>query len=148
MSTNATDAYTVQSGKVFPRISHSLMQTESFERDRQVSLRKDMLQASWSTAIPYDAGMGKGGVGGSDNLLTPSHFSVQESPSGDSYEGDSAWNPDDTEMTLSGVDHDSPFVFQAQGDDVVRNATKSSTDDTTGWWWWFVDLQDVPNPAI
>jgi hypothetical protein len=119
MSTNATDAYTVQSGKVFPRISHSLMQTESFERDRQVSLRKDMLQASWSTAIPYDAGLGKGGVGGSDNLLTPSHFSVHESPSGDSYEGDSAWNPDDTEMTLSGVDHDSPFVFQAQGDDVV-----------------------------
>lgn len=40
LSSNLTDAFTIKNGQMFPRSSHSLMQTESFERDRQVSLKK------------------------------------------------------------------------------------------------------------
>ena len=114
MSTNATDAYTVQSGKVFPRMTHTLMQTESFERDRQVSLKKDMLETTWSSAIPHESVKKT-----KDTLLTPSHFSVvEQSQSKDSYEADKNWNPDDNEVSSS-VDHDSPFLFAAQGEEVV-----------------------------
>lgn len=49
LSSNLTDAFTIKNGQMFPRSSHSLMQTESFERDRQVSLKKDMMQKPWST---------------------------------------------------------------------------------------------------
>ena len=115
MSTNATDAYTVKSGKVFPRTSHALMQTESFERDRQVSLKKDMLETTWSSAIPHET-VSKA----KDTLLSPSHFSavVEQSQSTDSYEVDRAWNPDDNEVSSS-VDQDAPFLFAAQGEEVV-----------------------------
>ncbi|KAI2506501.1 hypothetical protein MHU86_7911 [Fragilaria crotonensis] len=114
MSTNATDAYTVRSGKLFPRVSHTLMQTESFERDRQVSLKKDMLETTWSSAIPHESVKKT-----KDTLLTPSHFSVvEQSQSTDSYEADKNWNPDDNEVSTS-VDHDSPFLFAAQGEEVV-----------------------------
>jgi hypothetical protein len=127
MSTNVTDAYTVKSGKVFPGISHSLMQTESFERDRQVSLKKDMLQTPWSTAIPRDTV-----YQGKSTVLVPSHFRVQKSPSRDSFDEDSEWNPDDNDATSS-VDQDSPFLFEALGDEVVLmppSQTRSCRRDT------------------
>ena len=115
MSTNATDAYTVKSGRVFPRTSHALMQTESFERDRQVSLKKDMLETTWSSAIPHERVKKR-----KDTLLTPSHFSVEQCASTDSYEADSAWNPDDNEVTPSMLDEqESPFVFAAPEEEVV-----------------------------
>jgi hypothetical protein len=125
LNSNATDAFTVKSGgKVFPRSSHSMLQTESFERDRQVSLKKDMMQAPWSTATPA-TNVQKG----SGTVLQPSHFSAAGRV--DSYDMDEHWNPDDTE-TASSVNQDSPFLFEAQGEEVVLmppSRTRSSRQD-------------------
>jgi hypothetical protein len=108
LNSSATDAFTVKSGKVFPRSSHSILQTESFERDRQVSLKKDMMQAPWSTATSNNVQKGSGTV------LQPSYFSAGHV---DSYDMDENWNPDDTTETT--VNPDSPFLFEGQGEEVV-----------------------------
>lgn len=45
---------------------------ESFEYDRHISLRKDMLTSPWSGRLPSNQGVN------SDSVLTPSHFSVSQ----------------------------------------------------------------------
>lgn len=56
-----------------------LVATESFERDRQVYLQKDMLTTTWSGYGGRGGGDGRVGGGGgglSESVLQPSHFSA------------------------------------------------------------------------
>ena len=51
--------------------------TESFERERPINLRKDMLTTSWSGHV-YGGGMSNTRSAQNDSVLTPSHFSASE----------------------------------------------------------------------
>jgi hypothetical protein len=121
ISTNTTAAFTLKSGKRFPCSGHSLMQTESFERERQLSLKKDMLQTPWLVATPPCVYISR------ETDLQPS---VKPTKSPDYWIGDDTRDPNDTATDPgSSIGNQSPFLFQAPGEEVVLmppNQTRSS----------------------
>lgn len=83
LSTYPEDANTVMTygtGKSVVTSSNQIDRTESFERDRQVSLKKDMLSTSpgWNATDAANEGMSGKRV--DDTVLAPSHFVTAEEP--------------------------------------------------------------------
>jgi len=56
---------------------HNMVATESFERERHISLRKDMLTSTWSGGGPNNSSAYVRAVQ-NESVLTPSHFNASE----------------------------------------------------------------------
>jgi hypothetical protein len=85
-----------------------MMNSESFERERPVNLRKDMLTSTWS---------GRANAKRSNHnefVLQPSHFTASAERRVQRQEQDvdpdNAWNPEDDSVDIGS--NASPFVFE------------------------------------
>lgn len=78
VNTEAGDSAAIKSlaPGAYTAVSASRVATESFERERPVNLRKDMLTSSWSAGRVF--GLGPLRTNQNESVLAPSHFSASE----------------------------------------------------------------------
>jgi hypothetical protein len=86
----------------------AMMNSESFERERPVNLRKDMLTSAWSGRANAKRS------NHNESVLQPSHFTASHERrvrrQEQDFDPDPSWNPEDN--SVGGGSNASPFVFE------------------------------------
>jgi hypothetical protein len=87
----------------------AMINSESFERERPVNLRKDMLTSAWSGRANAKR------TSHNESVLQPSHFTASHERrvrrQEQDFDPDPSWNPEDDSVDAGGSNA-SPFVFE------------------------------------
>jgi hypothetical protein len=103
-----TTALKTINAKQIMAVVPAMINSESFERERPVNLRKDMLTSAWSGRANAKR------TSHNESVLQPSHFTASHERrvrrQEQDFDPDPSWNPEDN--SVGGGSNASPFVFE------------------------------------